>query len=104
MVIEGDSLILATSTGKIMLFDQRTLKSTGNSYQAHEKAVTDLWALHDKVILSCSALEKTVYLRSLNGEFESQNIDLGYPNEKPLNCAVIQNKYMPENLHIAVGT
>ena len=104
LVIDGDSLVMATTGGKIMIFDHNTFKAVGNPFSPHKRTISDLWVKHDNVILSCCPLEKKIYLKSWNEEFESQKVDIGYPDEVPLSLAVLQSKFMPDTLLLAIGT
>lgn len=48
--------------------------------------------------------EKKIFLKSWNEDFESQFIDMGYPNEKPISIAVVHKRYTLLDLLFVVGT
>ena len=104
MAIDGDSLVVGTQTGKILIFDKRTLKSI-ESYQAHDSSVNDIWVLHKRAIVSTSVKDKFIYLKCLNADFEDQPVRLGLSTPEEYRCiTVIENMITPLELTCAVGT
>ena len=104
VAIDGDSLVVGTQTGKILIFDKRTLKSI-ESYQAHDSSINDIWVLHKRAIVSTSAKDKFIYLKCLSADFEDQQVNLGVKGVEEYKCiTVIDNLVSPLELTCAVGT
>ena len=43
MAVDANSVAVGTQTGKILLFDRKTMALRGDPFIAHERKVTDIW-------------------------------------------------------------
>ena len=43
VAVDANSIAVGTQTGKILLFDRKTMILRGEPFEAHERKVTDIW-------------------------------------------------------------
>ena len=68
VVVDRNSIVVGTMTGKILLFDQKTQRLL-LEYMGHSRKVTDIWVQHNRAILSTSH-DCKIYIKSLSQEFD----------------------------------
>ena len=102
VVVDRNSIVVGTMTGKILLFDAKTQRKI-LEYMAHSRKVTDIWVQHGRAILSTSH-DCTIYIKSLTQDFDDQSIELDNQDEELQCIDVVDNQCVPSSLECFVGT
>ena len=102
VVVDRNSIVVGTMTGKILLFDQKT-QGLLAEYMGHTRKVTDIWVQHNRAILSTSH-DCKIYVKSLSQEFDDQTIELDTRDEELQCIDVVDNQCVPSSLECFVGT
>ena len=83
MAVDANSVAVGTGTGKILLFDRKTMALRIDPFIAHERKVTDIWMQHNKAIVS-SSHDMKIHIKCTQSpaEFDDQTISIdGYQEE-----------------------
>lgn len=106
VAVDGETIVVGTSTGRIIGYDKATFSGKIECYNEHRgEKVLDIWVRDKRAIVSLS--KKVIYLKRFPGQDSSSGIEEGIVKvnlSDMLSLTVIENQLSKSMLFLAVGT